>query len=220
MGKTYATTPRNPDLNDWITLVGFNNDEQLQKLFKPEVYKEINPHENVFAKWYNKAKAQKLDTYSLSSYMDYKTYIHSDILTKVDIAAMMNSLEVRTPLIDVDIVNLMAQIPTKHKISRNYDGTWQKKKILNSIASKRFGAEFIKRKKQGFTVPLADWFGKETEFGKEFQEIISNKNSLLFNYLNQNEIQSLFDNNKDINYNKLYLFFVLEKWLQSKHNLS
>ncbi|MFK5889293.1 MAG: asparagine synthase (glutamine-hydrolyzing) [Flavobacteriaceae bacterium] len=215
VGKTYATTPKIPDLNDWITLVGYNNDAQLKRLLKPEVYKEINPQENVFTKWYKKAKAQKLDTYSLASYMDYKTYIHSDILTKVDIAAMMNSLEVRTPLIDIEVINLMAQIPTKYKISRNYDGSWQKKKILNTIAAKRFGSEFTKRKKQGFTIPLADWFGTKSDFGKQYQEIIQNKNSQIYKYLNQKEITELFSNKSSINYSRLYMFFVLEKWLQN-----
>ncbi|MCF6212482.1 MAG: asparagine synthase (glutamine-hydrolyzing) [Flavobacteriaceae bacterium] len=215
VGKTYASTPKNPDLKDWINLIAYNNDVQLQKLFKPEVYKEIDSNEDVFAKWYKKAKDQKLDTYSLASYMDYKTYIHSDILTKVDIAAMMNSLEVRTPLIDVEVVNLMAQIPAKHKISRNYDGSWQKKKILNSIASKRFGEGFIKRKKQGFTVPLQDWFGKNTVFGTEFNTIITDKKSYIFNYLNFEAVQELFLNKQQFNFSQLYLLFNLERWLKN-----
>lgn len=216
VGKTYDTTPRNPDLNDWITLVGYHNEAQLNQLLIPEVYKKINPQENVFEKWYKKAKEQKLDSYSLASYLDYKTYIHSDILTKVDIAAMMNSLEVRTPLIDVDIVNLMAQIPSKYKISRNDDGSWNKKKILNSIAAKRFGTDFILRKKQGFTAPLADWFGPKTAFGKEFNEILQNKNANLFNYLNRQQVQSQFTDKNKVNYQKLYLLFTLEKWFENE----
>ena len=141
MGKTYQSTPRQPNLTDWINLVSIFNEAQSQRLFLPEVLNNIDSEANSYAKWYQKGQEQKLDTYSLASYLDYKTYIHGDILTKVDIAAMMNSLEVRTPFIDVEMVNLMAQIPTKFKISRNFNGTWEKKKILNTIAAKRFGIE-------------------------------------------------------------------------------
>jgi len=215
VGKTYASTPKNPDLNDWITLVGYNNDAQLKKLLIPDVYRKINPQENVFIKWYLKAKEQKLDTYSVGSYMDYKTYIHSDILTKVDIAAMMNSLEVRTPLIDVEVVNLMAQIPSKYKISRNYDGSWQKKKILNSIAAKRFGNDFIKRKKQGFFIALDDLYASKSKFGKEFSDILQNKNANIFRYLDQSEIVRLVSGNPS-DFNTINLLFTLEKWFENE----
>jgi asparagine synthase (glutamine-hydrolysing) len=215
VGKTYASTPKNPDLNDWINLVGYNNDAQLKKLLIPDVYRKINPQENVFAKWYLKAKEQKLDTYSVGSYMDYKTYIHSDILTKVDIAAMMNSLEVRTPLIDVEVVNLMAQIPSKFKISRNYDGSWQKKKILNTIAAKRFGNDFIKRKKQGFFIAIDDLYAPSSKFGKEFSNMLQNENSHIFKYLNQNEVQNIFIKNPS-NFNAINLIFTLEKWFENE----
>lgn len=216
VGKNYLSTPRQPNLADWINLVGIFNEAQSKKLFNGEVFRKIDIASNVYEKWYQKGKEQQLDTYSLASYLDYKTYIHGDILTKVDIAAMMNSLEVRTPLIDIDIVNLMAQIPTKYKISRNYDGSWQKKKILNSIAAKRFGANFIKRKKQGFTVPLADWFGPKTEFGKQFQDILLNNNAHIFKYLNQMEIQSQFSDKNKVDYSKLYLLFILEMWFENE----
>jgi len=216
VGKTYQSTPRQPNLTDWINLVSIFNEAQSQRLFLHEVLNNIDSEANSYAKWYQKGQEQKLDTYSLASYLDYKTYIHGDILTKVDIAAMMNSLEVRTPFIDVEMVNLMAQIPTKFKISRNFNGTWEKKKILNTIAAKRFGIDFIKRKKQGFTVPLADWFNHNSAPGKEFEMIIQNKNSLIFNYLNQNELKNQFSDKNQVDYNKLYLLFTLEKWLKNE----
>jgi len=213
IGKTYKTTPRDPNLEDWVNLVSISNTKTVKTIFKNNT---IDFKNDTYYKWYHKGKSQNLDSYSLASYLDFKTYIHGDILTKVDIASMMNSLEVRTPLIDVDIINLMSQIPTKHKISRNYDGTWQKKKILNSIAEKRFGKDFVTRKKQGFEAPLKDWFGEKTEFGNKFNEMLGNKNSRMFEYLNQKEIQGLFKNKENLDYNKLYQLFILEEWLDEK----
>ena len=99
----------------------------LQRLFhSSSVLKGVDLESGVFKNWYDKAKSRGYDLYSTASYLDYKTYIHSDILTKVDIASMMNSLEVRTPLIDKEIVNLMATIPSKYKLGRNKNGSWNK----------------------------------------------------------------------------------------------
>jgi asparagine synthase (glutamine-hydrolysing) len=214
-GKTYKTTPRKPNLKDWVNLVSFNNENQNKLLFNPNTFKNIDNTNNIYSKWYQKAKSKNLDIYSTASYLDFKTYMNGDILTKVDIASMMNSLEVRTPLIDVNVVSLMAKIPSKHKISRNYDGTWSKKKILNSIAEKRLGEQFVKRKKQGFSIPLKDWFGENTNFGNNFSQIINNDNSEIFKYLQKDTIINQFNKGKETNYSQLYLLFSLETWLKS-----
>ena len=128
---------------------------------------------------------------------------------------MMNSLEVRTPLIDLSIINLMSKIPSKHKISRNFNGSWQKKKVLNAIAKKRFGNEFVERKKRGFVAPIEDWFEKTTPLGKEIDAIIKSNKSKIYDYLDFEEVNSLFYKTKTPNFNMKYQFFVLEKWLIS-----
>ena len=210
VGKNYRTTPRTPNFEDWLSVISkFNISETNDLLINRGSESKID----IYKKWYDRGIEQELDVYSLASYMDYKTYMHGDILTKVDIASMMNSLEVRTPLIDVDVVNLMAQIPTKFKISRNYDGSWEKKKILNSIAEKRFGKEFIQRKKQGFGAPLKDWFNKDTHLGKRFDSIINSNDSKLFEFLEINQVQKMTNDKTKFNYNKLYQLFILEEWL-------
>ena len=214
VGKVYPTTPRKPTFSDWVDTICHFKEVDIQKCFKNDLLKQISIENDTFKKWYNKAKINKLDSYSTASYMDYKTYLHSDILTKVDIASMMNSLEVRTPLIDIEIVELMAQIPTKFKISRNIDGSWNKKMILNSIAEKRFGKDFVQRKKQGFVVPLQEWFLEDTELGNNFKKIINNPDSLIFNYLIQDEIKSVIYRNNKVDYNKVYQIYILEKWLE------
>tara|TARA_R110002072_G_scaffold33696_18_gene101900 strand:- start:2218 stop:4077 length:1860 start_codon:yes stop_codon:yes gene_type:complete len=215
LGFKFGSTPRNPNLKDWISVVGNYDETKLSNLFNEATRNTINFTDTLYSKWYKKAKSNNLDTYSTVSYLDYKTYIHGDILTKVDIASMMNSLEVRTPLIDVEIINLMAKIPTKYKITRNYDGTWQKKKILNSIASQRFGKEFTNRKKQGFTAPIEDWFKDETKFGAEINSIIKEPKSKIYQYLDFDEVNKIFEHSTTINFNKKYQFFVLERWLKA-----
>lgn len=212
VGVTYPTTPRKPNLHDWQNLVCYRNEQKVKEILNPDTLKNVNVHSEVYQKWYQKAKERGYDTYSTASYLDYKTYIHGDILTKVDIASMMNSLEVRTPLIDKEIIALMSRIPSKYKIGRNRDGSWNKKMILNSIAAKRFGTSFIERKKQGFSVPLQDWFSEDTPIGNDFRAIINNKQSEIYNYLDFKSISS--QEAKDPNHK--YQLYFLEKWLTNQ----
>lgn len=214
VGITYSTTPRKPDLNDWIKLVGYYDNKKVSTLLSEDVLKGVDLESGVFKNWYDKAKSRGYDLYSTASYLDYKTYIHSDILTKVDIASMMNSLEVRTPLIDKEIVNLMATIPSKYKLGRNKNGSWNKKMILNSIAAKRFGEDFVKRKKQGFSVPLKDWFSDKTELGNNFKGILNNKQSELYQYLDFDKVNESIKNGVRQNPGAKYQLYFLEKWLK------
>lgn len=98
------------------------------------------------------AQAHK-DYLALMQYADTKTYLPDDILVKVDRASMAVSLEVRVPLLDHNILELAAKMPTEMKIRGSI-----KKFALKKILSKSFDEDFINRKKMGFAVPVADWF--------------------------------------------------------------
>ena len=161
------------------------------------------------------AEGKALDLFQTASYLDYKTYIHSDILTKVDIASMMNSLEVRTPMIDKEIIGLAAQMPTNFKIKQNRNGSWTKKKILNSVAEQRFGKEFTQRKKRGFIVPLNDWFDRSQELGNDFDQIIQSKQSRLFEFLEYKPTLDAYKNKGILSPNMKYQLYFLEQWLKS-----
>lgn len=93
--------------------------------------------------------------------LDLMAYLPYDILTKVDIASMANSLEVRCPLVDHVLVELAATIPAELKLkeeSREGKTSYQKKFILRQLALRRYPVDFVDRKKMGFGVPLGIWF--------------------------------------------------------------
>jgi asparagine synthase (glutamine-hydrolysing) len=87
------------------------------------------------------------------SEIDIHTYMLDDILVKVDRMSMANSLEVRSPLLDYKVVELAARIPTRFKV-RNGRG----KHLLRRVLESKLPAPTMKKKKQGFSVPLRDWF--------------------------------------------------------------
>lgn len=84
--------------------------------------------------------------------MDAKTYLTDDILTKVDRAAMFNSLETRVPMLDHRVFEFAWALPLKLKM-KNGEGKWPLKQVLYKHVPK----EMIDRPKMGFSIPLDEW---------------------------------------------------------------
>ena len=83
---------------------------------------------------------------------DLITYLPTDILTKVDRAAMAVSLETRIPFLDPDVIKFSASLPIDFKI-RNGTSKW----ILREVLYKYIKKELVERPKMGFAIPLAEW---------------------------------------------------------------
>ncbi|HLI18378.1 MAG TPA: XrtA/PEP-CTERM system amidotransferase [Rhodanobacteraceae bacterium] len=90
---------------------------------------------------------------SLAQYLDFKTYLPGDILTKVDRASMAHSLEVRVPLLDHRLVEWAASLPPRMKL-RGGTGKYVFKKTLEPDLPH----DVLYRRKMGFSVPLSAWF--------------------------------------------------------------
>jgi asparagine synthase (glutamine-hydrolysing) len=87
---------------------------------------------------------------------DMHLVLTNDMLTKVDMMSMVNSLEVRVPFLDHEVVNLVFSMPEAFKIDRT-----GRKKILRDAFRKMLPPVLYTRPKQGFEVPLLSWFRKE-----------------------------------------------------------
>ncbi len=92
------------------------------------------------------------DPLSMLQYLDFKTYLPGDILTKVDRASMAHSLEVRVPLLDHTFVEWVSGLPPELKL-KGGEGKYIFKKSLEPHLSH----DVLYRKKMGFSVPLAAW---------------------------------------------------------------
>ena len=108
----------------------------------------------IFEDFYNRPK--NADHLSRLQYLDIKTYLVDDILVKVDRASMANSLEVRSPLLDHVLMELIARMPSSLKL-KGKTGKYIFKKALEPVLPR----EILNRPKQGFGVPLAEWFRKD-----------------------------------------------------------
>lgn len=83
---------------------------------------------------------------------DLSTYLTDDILVKVDRMSMAHSLEVRSPLLDQEVVAFMARQPRAVKYTE-----WNSKILLRSLAQRYLPQAILNRPKQGFAIPLGAW---------------------------------------------------------------
>jgi asparagine synthase (glutamine-hydrolysing) len=94
---------------------------------------------------------------------DQMTYLPNDLLVKVDIASMANSLEARSPFLDHKVIEFAASLPAELKLQGR-----ETKSLLKKAAARLVPPEVIYRRKMGFGVPIGKWFrGEMKDFVRE-----------------------------------------------------
>jgi asparagine synthase (glutamine-hydrolysing) len=134
--------------------------------------------EKIFTKRKNAHLAAINNDFNSLLYTDIKLVLQNDMLVKVDLMSMANSLEVRVPFLDYRLVDFLFSLPTEFKI-----GNGQQKKILKDSVAHLLPPEVITRKKQGFEVPLLKWF--QTELRASIESVWLNDDFI--------ESQGIFD---------------------------
>ena len=104
----------------------------------------------------NQFEDGKLSSFDRMIRSDLYSYLPGDLLVKVDIATMANSLELRSPLLDVNVIEWGVSLPRKYKIKG-----FETKHILKDVARSLVPANLIDRPKMGFGIPRAEWLRTE-----------------------------------------------------------
>jgi asparagine synthase (glutamine-hydrolysing) len=152
---TFQSLSRSP-LEGYFNSISYFRPEDKERLFTPEFQECLGGYDSieVLRNYYDRADTD--DPLSKIQYVDIKTYLTDDILTKVDRASMAVSLEVRAPMLDHKFMELAASIPSDMKLRRG-SGKYILKKALEPLLP----ATILYRAKQGFAVPLNTWFKHE-----------------------------------------------------------
>jgi len=129
------------------------SDSMRRQLFAPVFKQKLQSYRAVDVLQEYARQSPTDDPLSRVQYLDMKTYLVGDILTKVDRASMAHALEVRVPLLDHELVEWMSSLPASVKL-KNGEGKYLFKKSLEPYLSDNI----LYRNKMGFSVPLADWF--------------------------------------------------------------
>jgi len=133
--------------------VSLMKDGMRESLFSDELKRALGGYQASEVLRRHAERAPTDDPLSLIQYLDLKTYLVGDILTKVDRASMAHALEVREPLLDHPMMEWMAALPASLKLNRG-EGKYLFKKALEPYLP----SSILYRPKMGFAVPLASWF--------------------------------------------------------------
>jgi len=140
-------------LEGYFHSVSTLSNELRSNLFSPKLKQDLQDYKAVEVFRRHADNAQTDNPLSLAQYLDIKTYLPGDILTKVDRASMAHSLEVRVPLLDHQLVEWMAGISPDMKLKGRV-GKYIFKKSLEVYLPD----DILYRPKMGFSVPLGAWF--------------------------------------------------------------
>jgi len=141
-------------------------------------------------------------------YVDMATYLPDDLLVKVDIATMANSLEARSPFLDHKLIEFAASLPSELKL-KGLTGKYILKKALKDLLP----LPIRRRKKMGFGVPISNWFRNELK--GYLQEVLLDKHSLKRGYFQEDYIRRLLNEHgqgHSDHGNRLWALLNLELW--------
>lgn len=179
-------------------------ENELSMLFQEEFYQpdSLAPIEKLYNEINTCNELEKVQ------YVDLKVILEGDMLTKVDRMSMLNSVEVRTPMLSQDIIKFSMSLPMDFKLSKK-----KLKRILKDTFGPLFPKGFEKLPKSGFGVPIDYWF--RTDLKAELEAVLSKdliEKQGIFNYefikLVLDEHFSEVKNRK----NELWALYVFQKW--------
>jgi len=119
-------------------------------------------------------------------YVDSKTYLPGDILTKVDRMSMAVSLEARAPLLDHKLIDFVTGVPASLKLAG-----FQTKHLLKEAVKDLIPADILHRPKQGFGVPIQEWINQQLR--SRIRDTLRDARTRQRGYINSNYLDILLD---------------------------
>jgi asparagine synthase (glutamine-hydrolysing) len=181
---------------------------EKRSLLSPEFCEQVRHHDPFagFARHFERVR--DADPLSRVLYVDFKTWLHNDILAKVDRMSMACSLEVRSPLLDHRLIEFAARLPSTLK----YRGRISKYLLKRHVAE-RLPELPIHRAKQGFELPLAGWLrGPLREVARD---LLFSRRAADRGYVRPDEVRRIWEGHQRGIRNRaahLWALMVLELW--------
>jgi asparagine synthase (glutamine-hydrolysing) len=185
-------------------------EDEKEALCSPEFLEQTRHHDPFHAFARHFGRVRDADPLSRVLYVDFKTWLHDDILVKVDRMSMACSLEVRAPLLDHTVVEFAATLPPELK----YRGPISKF-LLKRHVSSRLPALDAGRPKQGFELPLAAWL--RGELRDLARDLLFSPRAAQRGYVRPEGIKRIWDAHQRGLRNhasQIWALMVLELWLR------
>jgi asparagine synthase (glutamine-hydrolysing) len=188
----------------YLQIAGIFAFDRLLAAATPEFSQEIVCAEAELAA---RAAAASGDAPTQAQRLDLSMYLPDDLLVKVDIASMANSLEVRAPLLDKSLVEFTARLPSALKI-RGGQGKW----LLRRAFADVLPAENATRTKQGFGLPIGGWL--RTSLRELVDDAVLSRRALDRGYVGEPAARAIVDEHmRGVDQtHRLWSLIMLELW--------
>jgi asparagine synthase (glutamine-hydrolysing) len=198
-------SPKSSLASRYSSILSLTQPHELISLLNPNVYSD-----RAKVAFVNQFGLGDLTSFDRMIRSDFAAYLPGDLLVKVDIATMANSLELRSPLLDVNVVEWGVSLPRKYKIKG-----FEPKHILKDVARSLVPAELIDRPKMGFGIPRAEWL--RTGMKEMVVDTLTDTTATQRGWFNSTEVRKVIDihmagEDKD---NLLWPVLMLELWART-----
>jgi asparagine synthase (glutamine-hydrolysing) len=153
--RRFQSLARDP-LDGYFNSIAIFQDGEKAQLLDPDFQDSVGDYDSISVLEEHYDAADTDDPLSRIQYVDIKTYLPDDILVKVDRASMAVGLEVRAPLLDHKLMEMVASIPSRLKLDGMHG-----KVIFRKALEPILPPATLHRRKQGFAMPLKHWFRRE-----------------------------------------------------------
>ena len=176
-----------PDMTSrYDSLVSLNLEKDLSSIFSSDSF--INNYK--IAHLTGNSLTSKADKLSKLLEIDFDNYLPGDLLVKADLATMSHGLELRSPLLNYELVEWMAKLPSDYKIHG-----FTTKRLLKDITHKFVPKNIMNRPKMGFAIPRADWL--RNELRDLSHDLLTDKSAKSRQFFDAKEINKVLSDHKN-----------------------
>jgi asparagine synthase (glutamine-hydrolysing) len=205
--KQFIEGDRLPLDQRYLSYLTFFAHKDKKNLYSDDLLCQVNSHvASHYESFFH--YTPELDLLNRALFVDLKMYLPDDLLTLTDRMSMAHSLEIRVPFLDYVLLEFMAKVPPEYKLKG-----FSKKHFLKYAFRGILPANIIRRRKQGFSVPLALWFRNDLRHFVE--QILSKTRVERTGFLKYEGIRSILDDHfgfKRNNHAQIWALLVFVLW--------
>jgi asparagine synthase (glutamine-hydrolysing) len=164
----------------YASIMSLTQPSQIARLLKPEF--NLTGANDVYINDFKREGVR--DSLHAMIRSDFEHYLPGDLLVKADLATMANSLELRSPLLDHQLIEWANSLPVKYKVAGR-----ESKHILKDIARTLVPSKLIDRPKMGFAIPRADWL--RNKLSQVTHDLLTDEVARSRGWLDQHEIHKI-----------------------------
>jgi asparagine synthase (glutamine-hydrolysing) len=200
----------NPSLHHTRWMI-FISEKEKERLYQPELQRSLNGYSSssIFEDYFH--QASQFDSLGQQQFVDIKTYLVDDILTKVDRMSMAVSIEARVPLLDYRIAEFALNLPPQMKLNRS-----KTKVILRKAMQHLLPEVSLTKPKQGFSIPMKHWL--KSSLRPMLEDLLSEECLRRRGYFNPAVVSAWIGEHLDGRANhshRLWSLMVFELWQRS-----